>query len=176
MVFYLASILNAGAFFGCYELGIVADAGLWFFDSLIITSFDATIVAFAWTAARTPAGIVVWTAAYGLLSGAIQAIFSPCISLLAPSPEVIGTLNGESLACSRPLSLLTALSRPLHHSPCVCSPRWGPHRWKAARARRRYELRAHAGIHGCLYGRLKLPIPCHPTVGISRREKESLAK
>ncbi|KAL6253036.1 hypothetical protein RBB50_000756 [Rhinocladiella similis] len=94
MAFYLASILNAGAFFGCYALGIVADAGFGFFDSLIVTSFASAIVAFAWIAARTPAGIIVWTAAYGLLSGALQAIFSPCISLLAPSPEVIGTWNG----------------------------------------------------------------------------------
>ncbi|OQV06640.1 hypothetical protein CLAIMM_11182 [Cladophialophora immunda] len=92
--FYLASILNAGGFFGCYALGIVADAGLGFFDSLIVTTFASAVVAFAWIGARTPAGVIVWTVVYGVLSGALQAIFSPCVSLLAPSPEVIGTWNG----------------------------------------------------------------------------------
>ena len=109
MSFYLASILNAGAFFGCYALGIVADAGLGFFDSLIITSFASAIVAFAWIAARTPAGIIVWTATYGLLSGALQAIFSPCISLLAPTPEVIGTWNGKCLNLQLSLVSLNGL-------------------------------------------------------------------
>lgn len=93
--FYYASILNAGGFFGCYALGIVADSGWGFFDSLTVTAFACAIVGFAWIAARSPAGIIVWTVVYGVLSGALQAIFSPCLSLLAPTPEVIGAWNGE---------------------------------------------------------------------------------
>jgi hypothetical protein len=102
MAFYYAAILNAGAFFGCYALGLVADAGWGFFDSLTVTSFIAGIVGFAWIAARNPTGMVVWAVAYGILSGALQAIFSPCLSLLAPTPEVIGTWNGK---CTRLLNI-----------------------------------------------------------------------
>lgn len=99
--FYYASILNAGGFFGCYALGIIADAGWGFFDCLTVTAFASSIVGFAWMVARTPAGIIVWTVVYGVLSGALQAIFSPCISLLAPTPEVIGTWNGKTYHVSR---------------------------------------------------------------------------
>ncbi|KEF57374.1 uncharacterized protein A1O9_05291 [Exophiala aquamarina CBS 119918] len=44
MAFYLAPILDAEAFFGCYALGIVADTGFGFFDSLIITAFAFAVL------------------------------------------------------------------------------------------------------------------------------------
>lgn len=96
LAFYYAAILNGGAFFGCYALGIIADSGLGFFNSLTITVFACAIAAFGWIGTKTNAGTIVWVVIYGLLSGAIQAIFSPCLSLLAPTPEVIGIWNGES--------------------------------------------------------------------------------
>jgi hypothetical protein len=174
MAFYLASILNAGAFFGCYALGIVADAGQGFFDSLIITCFASAVVAFAWIAARTPAGIIMWTAVYGLLSGALQAIFSPCISLLAPSPEVIGTWNGKSPACNNSSFSFNHRNRPLHHGPCICSSRRRSDWRQTTRECGRHELCAHAGIHRCMHGRFVLLIPRLPTLGVPRHRKESL--
>jgi hypothetical protein len=95
LAFYDAAILNGGAFLGCFALGIIADSGLGFFNSLTVTTFGCAAVAFAWVGAQTSGGIIVWAIVYGILSGALQAIFSPCLSLLAPTPEVIGSWNGE---------------------------------------------------------------------------------
>ncbi|KAK5800701.1 hypothetical protein VI817_002913 [Penicillium citrinum] len=98
LAFYNAAILNGGACLGCYALGIIADSGLGFFNSLTVTTFACAIVAFAWIAAKNIAGIIVWTAVYGIFSGALQAIFSPCLSLLAPTPEVTGSWNGIAIS------------------------------------------------------------------------------
>ena len=95
LAFYDVSILNAGAFFGCYALGIVADYGLGFFNSLTVAVFACAVAGFGWIGARSVGGTIVWAVVYGLLSGAVQAIYSPCLSLLAPTPEVIGIWNGE---------------------------------------------------------------------------------
>ncbi|KAL5358537.1 major facilitator superfamily domain-containing protein [Aspergillus floccosus] len=92
--FYDAAILNAGGFVGCYVLGFVADSGVCLFNSLTAATFACAVVAFGWIGAHSNAGIIVWAAVYGILSGALQALFSPCISLLAPTPEVIGSWNG----------------------------------------------------------------------------------
>ncbi|KAE8163996.1 major facilitator superfamily domain-containing protein [Aspergillus tamarii] len=92
--FYDAAILNAGGFFGCYALGLIADSGFGFLNALPLTCVACGVVGFAWISATSVPGIIVWALAYGLLSGAIQAIFSPCLSLLAPSPEVLGSWNG----------------------------------------------------------------------------------
>ncbi|KAJ5590449.1 hypothetical protein N7450_004421 [Penicillium hetheringtonii] len=98
LAFYNAAILNGGACLGCYALGIIADSGLGFFNSLTVTTFACAIVAFAWIAAKNIAGIIVWSAVYGIFSGALQAIFSPCLSLLAPTPEVTGSWNGIAIS------------------------------------------------------------------------------
>ncbi|KAL4890015.1 major facilitator superfamily domain-containing protein [Aspergillus ambiguus] len=92
--FYDAAILNAGGFLGCYALGTIADSGLGFFNSLTAATLACAVVAFGWIGAHSNVGIIVWAVVYGILSGALQAIFSPCISLLAPTPEVIGSWNG----------------------------------------------------------------------------------
>ncbi|KOC09519.1 monocarboxylate transporter [Aspergillus flavus AF70] len=97
LAFYNAAILNGGAFVGCHALGIVADSGLGFFNCLTVATFASAVVAFAWIGARNVGGIIVWTVAYGILSGALQAIFSPCLSLLAPTPEVTGSWNGIAI-------------------------------------------------------------------------------
>lgn len=96
--FYDAAILNSGAFLGCYALGIIADCGLGFFNSFTVATFGCAAVAFGWIGAQQSGGVIVWAIVYGIMSGALQAIFSPCLSLLAPTPEVLGSWNGES-AC-----------------------------------------------------------------------------
>ncbi|GFF56706.1 hypothetical protein IFM51744_08976 [Aspergillus udagawae] len=94
MAFYLSSILNAGAFFGCYIFGVAADRGLGTFNTFTAVTFGCAVTAFGWIGAKNTAGIIVWTIIYGFLSGAVQALFSPCISYLAPEPRLIGTWNG----------------------------------------------------------------------------------
>ncbi|KAJ5547729.1 hypothetical protein N7513_004963 [Penicillium frequentans] len=94
LAFYTAAILNGGAFLGCYALGIIADSGWGFYNSLTVTTFACGVVGFAWIGAHQIGGIIAWAVVYGILSGALQAIFSPCLSLLAPAPEVIGSWNG----------------------------------------------------------------------------------
>ncbi|CEJ59124.1 hypothetical protein PMG11_07759 [Penicillium brasilianum] len=94
MAFYLSSILNAGAFFGCYVFGIGADRGLGAFNALTVVAFGCAVTAFGWIGRQNNAGLIVWTVIYGFLSGAVQALFSPCISHLAPEPGLIGTWNG----------------------------------------------------------------------------------
>lgn len=93
--FYYSSILNGGAFFGCYVFGIVADSGMGFFNSLTVVAFACAATGFGWIGARNNAGVIVWSAVYGFLSGAVQALFSPCLSHLAPAPTFIGTWNGK---------------------------------------------------------------------------------
>lgn len=95
LAFYTAAILNGGAFLGCYALGIIADSGWGFYNSLTVTTFACGMVGFAWIGAHQIGGIIAWAVVYGILSGALQAIFSPCLSLLAPAPEVIGSWNGK---------------------------------------------------------------------------------
>ncbi|KAE8132842.1 major facilitator superfamily domain-containing protein [Aspergillus pseudotamarii] len=92
--FYDAAILNAGAFLGCYALGMIADSGLGFFNSVIVATFPCAVNSFAWIGVHSIAGVVVWAVAYGMMSGALQAIFSPCVSMLAPTTDVIGCWNG----------------------------------------------------------------------------------
>ncbi|KAB8262253.1 major facilitator superfamily domain-containing protein [Aspergillus pseudonomiae] len=98
--FYDAAILNAGAFLGCYALGMIADSGLGFFNSVIVATFTCAVISFAWIGSHSIPGVVVWAVAYGMLSGALQAIFSPCVSMLAPTTDVIGFWNGICIAIS----------------------------------------------------------------------------
>lgn len=105
MAFCDVSILNAGAFFGCYALGLVADFGLGFFNCLTVATIACGITALGWIGVTVDnAGTIIWTIIYGLLSGAVQAIYSPCLSLLAPTPEVIGRWNGKYRFCRPPVS------------------------------------------------------------------------
>jgi hypothetical protein len=97
MAFYLSSILNAGAFFGCYIFGLGADRGLGAFNALTAVAIGCAVTAFGWIGTQNNAGLIIWTVIYGFLSVAVEALFSPCISILAPEPGLIGTWNGMSL-------------------------------------------------------------------------------
>lgn len=97
MAFYMSSILNTGAFFGCYTFGIASDRGLGHFNALIVVAFGCAMTAFGWIGARDNTGIIIWSVIYGFLSGGFQTLFSPCLAHLAPEPALIGTWNGKSL-------------------------------------------------------------------------------
>jgi MFS family permease len=66
--FYLVSILNGASSFGRIIPGYLADrAGV--FNTLILFGLFAGVTALSWTAAKSVAGLVVWSAAYGFSSG-----------------------------------------------------------------------------------------------------------
>lgn len=98
LAFYYSAILNAAAFFGCHIAGYVADSYLGAFNVLTSLALAGGITAFGWIGASTNPGIIVWVIVYGLLTGGLQAIFTPCVAALAPSPEIISTWNGMVLA------------------------------------------------------------------------------
>jgi MFS family permease len=97
MAFYVSSILNTGAFFGCYFFGIASDYGIGTFNALTTAALGCAVTALGWIGARTNAAIIMWSIFYGVFSGALQALFSPCISQLAPEPALIGTWNGKPI-------------------------------------------------------------------------------
>lgn len=70
--FYLISILNAASFFGRILPGFVADR-VGYFNILTISIFGSGVIVFCWTAANTVAGLVVWTIAFGFISGVSPA-------------------------------------------------------------------------------------------------------
>ncbi|KAL3439961.1 major facilitator superfamily domain-containing protein [Aspergillus insuetus] len=90
LAFYDAAILNAGAP-GLLQLC---------HNRHIIATVSCAVVTFAWIGCHSDAGVIVWAIAYGIVSGALQAIFSPCISMMAPTPEVIGSWNGICITIS----------------------------------------------------------------------------
>lgn len=66
--FYLLSILNGASLVGRILPGIIADKyGAW--NLLIISALSSAVVGFCWTAATSVAGVVVWSMAYGFVSG-----------------------------------------------------------------------------------------------------------
>lgn len=94
MAFYYSAILNAAAFFGCHITGLVADAYFGAFNTLVALTFASGVTAFGWIGAQTNAGMIIWIIVYGLLTGGLQAICTPCIAAIAPDPEIIPTWNG----------------------------------------------------------------------------------
>ncbi|KAF2160387.1 hypothetical protein M409DRAFT_70538 [Zasmidium cellare ATCC 36951] len=79
--FYLLSALNAASLFGRILPGIVADK-LGPFNVLVCATFGSAIVTFCWTAATSLAGLIVWSIAYGFISGAILSLQLVCATTL----------------------------------------------------------------------------------------------
>ncbi|KAK4496648.1 hypothetical protein PRZ48_012630 [Zasmidium cellare] len=79
--FYLLSALNAASLFGRILPGLVADK-LGPFNVLFCASIGSAIVTFCWTAATSLAGLIVWSIAYGFISGAILSLQLVCATTL----------------------------------------------------------------------------------------------
>lgn len=79
--FYLLSALNAASLFGRILPGLVADH-LGPFNVLVVSIFGSAIVTFCWTTATSLAGLIVWTLAYGFISGAILSLQLVCATTL----------------------------------------------------------------------------------------------
>jgi MFS family permease len=68
LVFYTASIVNGASFFGRILPGFVADR-YGKFNCIIIATISSGVVILCWTRATSVAGLVIWSAAYGFVSG-----------------------------------------------------------------------------------------------------------
>lgn len=74
--FYLISILNAASFAGRLLTGAIADIyGIW--NLLLLSVVLSGVVGFCWTAATSVAGVVVWSLAYGFISGVSDVVVCP---------------------------------------------------------------------------------------------------
>lgn len=112
---YLIAILNAASSFGRIMPGFVADR-IGHFNILVSSMFMSAIVCFCWKGVDNVAGLVVWSAAYGFVSGVSQghsgvdmtwSLTSPlkavlslqiaCASLVA-TKETVGTAIGIVMA------------------------------------------------------------------------------
>ncbi|KAF2181512.1 MFS monocarboxylate transporter [Zopfia rhizophila CBS 207.26] len=100
--FYLLAISNAASFFGRtlpYMLGLL---GLPITPIQILIFWDAVgiVLLFSWTAVSSTGGMVVWSIAWGFLSGVL--VTAPAASTshptLSPSLDVIGARLGMSWA------------------------------------------------------------------------------
>lgn len=97
LAFYYSAILNAAAFFGCHITGYLADTYFGAFNTIAFLALACGVTAFGWIGATANAGIIAWTVVYGLLTGGMQAIATPCVGALAPDPEIISTWDGMVL-------------------------------------------------------------------------------
>jgi len=68
LAFYTASIVNGASFLGRILPGFVADR-YGKFNCMIIATISSGVVVLCWTRATSVAGLVIWSAAYGFVSG-----------------------------------------------------------------------------------------------------------
>ena len=68
LAFYTASIVNGASFLGRILPGFVADR-YGKFNCMIVATMSSGVVVLCWTRATSVAGLVIWSAAYGFVSG-----------------------------------------------------------------------------------------------------------
>lgn len=96
--FYTVSIVNGASFFGRILPGIVADKYGKFNSCIVATSF-AGIIALCWTKATSVAGLVVWSAAYGFASGVSPFLLEPFGSILTRLGYLVSATSLRSPGC-----------------------------------------------------------------------------
>jgi MFS family permease len=68
LAFYTASIVNGASFLGRILPGFVADR-YGKFNCIVVAAVSSGVVILCWTRATSVAGLVIWSAAYGFVSG-----------------------------------------------------------------------------------------------------------
>jgi MFS family permease len=68
LAFYTASIVNGASFIGRIVPGFVADR-YGKFNCIVFATMSSGVVILCWTRATSVAGLVIWSAAYGFVSG-----------------------------------------------------------------------------------------------------------
>jgi MFS family permease len=115
LAFYTASIVNGASFLGRILPGFVADR-YGKFNCIIIATISSGVVILCWTRATSVAGLVIWSAAYGFVSGVcpvrgsisrndadiaqgVLSLQQACAAQLATLPTIglaIGTVTGST--------------------------------------------------------------------------------
>lgn len=93
--FQLSAVLNASTFFGRFVMGAISDK-VGHCNTLILCVAISAVLAFAWQAVSTVAGMFAWVVFYGWFSGASVSLQSPAIVPLVPAPKL--TLMGPYIA------------------------------------------------------------------------------
>ena len=92
---YLLVIMNATSTFGRILPGILADKIGPLNVSAPFTAVCA-LLSYCWIAIDNPAGLVVFSALYGIFSGAFVSLCGPCVASLTPDLPSLGTHMGMS--------------------------------------------------------------------------------
>ncbi|KAK3374494.1 putative MFS monocarboxylate transporter [Lasiosphaeria ovina] len=82
VAFYLIPAINAASLFGRVLPGYLADS-YGHYNICIAALFASAITAFSWTAAKSLAGLIVVSLAYGFSSGAILVLQGACVFKIA---------------------------------------------------------------------------------------------
>nr|A0A411PQP0.1 RecName: Full=Agnestins efflux protein AgnL12; AltName: Full=Agnestins biosynthesis cluster protein L12 [Paecilomyces divaricatus]QBG38876.1 MFS transporter [Paecilomyces divaricatus] len=77
LAFYMVSVVNASSLFGRILPGLIADR-VGNYNVLFMVAVFSGLVACCWTKATSVGGIVVFSLAYGLASGAVISLQGPC--------------------------------------------------------------------------------------------------
>ena len=79
-------------------------------NTLIPCTLAASILAFAWIAVSTPAGMVVWVIIYGFFAGSFISLTVPLLVSLCPNMALFGTRTGM---LSIPMGLGLLIGNPI---------------------------------------------------------------
>jgi MFS family permease len=93
LAFYLVSIANGASVVGRLLAGLIA-TGIGPIETCSLAVACSSVVLFCWIAVKSIAGVIVWSAIWGLVSSVIVAMPGAMIPLLSPSLAVIGTRTG----------------------------------------------------------------------------------
>jgi MFS family permease len=91
--FYLVSIANGASVFGRLLCGLVATA-IGPIETCGLAVASSAVILYCWFAVLSPAGVIVWSAAWGFMSSAIVAMPGAIVPHLTPSVTLVGTRTG----------------------------------------------------------------------------------
>ena len=98
VVRYLVPVLMTGQTIGRVLPNVVAERIGTLNVSIGIT-IGCAVLAFAWVAVASSAGVVVWAVLYGFVSGAYVSLLPPLVVALAPTMARLGTRMGMAIGC-----------------------------------------------------------------------------
>ncbi|KZF24487.1 putative monocarboxylate transporter [Xylona heveae TC161] len=99
MAMYMVCILNAASFIGRTSSGYFADK-FGRYNAMVVSTIAAAILEFCWIATHNNAGIIMFAIVFGVLTGAVVSLYSPCIAEVTPNRSDIGTYLGMGMAFS----------------------------------------------------------------------------
>lgn len=93
LAFYLVSIANGASVFGRLLCGFVATA-IGPVETCALAIASSTVLLFCWFAVSSPAGVIVWSIAWGFISSAIVALPGAIVPRVTPTLRLVGTRTG----------------------------------------------------------------------------------